>query len=648
MRQNSPVQSGHTRRPAPHAAVAKALSRLLACVTLAWLTLVLAAPLAFAVPPVLGAPSASGSAALGSAAPVPPAPKVAAPARAARSPAAPLSPSPAPAAAGSLAPAASGSAPAGVASAEPAPSASVPTDPALVEPAPAESAVPTPSASVPAPPASASAAPPASAAPSSSVPPAASAKADAQATAEVKLKDDAVFRVGAHAPQSAEQRAGEATRALNGAVKLEDRDVRVVTRGEAAVIYVGQTPIVQLYEEDATLAGDASLTVHAAAVAAKVRQAIYAEHTRGVIAKTVFSISLVIFLGLIALYVLRKSGDLERRGHEFLNEHAERISSLKVSSFEVVGRGSTRLILSVSLTLAKWTLRGAVIYGYVVVVTTLFEPTRGFAETLTQGLVTPVSAFVGRVAASLPVVVVVGFTAAIVLLLLRLSSLFFTSVSQGETQSEWVKRDMAESLAGLTNVGIVVLALVFAAPIVTGDPSGAFAKVGTHLLLALALAAAPILASAGLGAVLVLRRHVRFGDRIELAKVSGVIQHFGLFDLVLKDASGDELRVPYLAALLSPLRVVTRGKVSVVLLVDPRASQVQALAALRAGIAELGADTSVSLVSLDGAGARYRLRAPTGDADVRERLLLLASEALLRAKIPLAGASPRADSSDEA
>jgi len=465
---------------------------------------------------------------------------------------------------------------------------------------------------------------------------------------EVKLNDDTVFRIGAHGSQSAEQRAGEATRSLTGAVKLEDRDVRVVTRGDAAVIYVGQTPIVQLYEEDAVSAGDASLTVHAAAVAAKVRQALYAEHTRGVIAKTVFSISLVIFLGLIALYVLRKSGDLERRGHEFLNEHAERISSLKVSSFEVVGRGSTRLILSVSLTLAKWTLRGAVIYGYLVVVTTLFEPTRGFASTLTQGLVTPVSAFVGRVAASLPVVVVVGFTAAIVLLLLRLSSLFFASVSQGETHSEWVKRDMAEALNGLTNVGIVVLALVFAAPIVTGDPSGAFAKVGTHLLLALALSAAPILASAGLGAVLVLRRHVRFGDRIELAKVSGVIQHFGLFDLVLKDPSGDELRVPYLAALLSPLRVVTRGKVSTVLLVDPRASQVEALAALRAGIAELGPDTSVSLESLEPVGARYRLSAPAGESDVRERLLLLASEALLRAKIPLASGSRSSGFSDEA
>jgi hypothetical protein len=456
-----------------------------------------------------------------------------------------------------------------------------------------------------------------------------------------------VFRIAGLGSKSADERASEATRALNGALKLEDSDVRVVVRGSASVVYVGQTPIVQLYEEDAVAAGDASLTVHAAAIAAKVRQAVYAERTRGAIAEMVFSISLVVFLGLVTLYVLRKSGDLERRARAHLLANADRVVALKVSSFEVLGRGSTRLVVSVFLTLAKWMLRGAVLYGYVVVVTTLFEPTRGFAEQLTTGVSTPVSALVGRLAASLPVVVVVVIAAAIVVLLLRLSSLFFASVSQGETHTEWIKRDMAEALSGLTNVAIVVLALVFAAPIVTGDASGAFAKVGTHLLLALAFGAAPILASAGLGAVLVLRRHVRYGDRIELAKASGIIQHFGLFDLVLKDIAGDQLRVPYLAALLSPLRIIERGTVSARLLVDCGASQVEALAVLRAGVAELGPDTTVSLVSLDGAGACYRLSTPAGNADVRERLLLLASEALLRAKIPLARSGSRSRFTDE-
>jgi len=128
-------------------------------------------------------------------------------------------------------------------------------------------------------------------------------------------------------------------------------------------------------------------------------------------------------------------------------------------------------------------------------------------------------------------------------------------VAQGETKTDWVGRDMAEALGGLIGIVIVVVALVFAAPIVTGQPAGAFAKVGTHLLLAPALGAAPILASAALGAVIVLRRHVRTGDRVELGSAVGTVRHFGLVDLVLIDDHGDEVRVPYLAALLSPLRI---------------------------------------------------------------------------------------------
>ncbi|HEY6725931.1 MAG TPA: hypothetical protein VI197_17980 [Polyangiaceae bacterium] len=603
-----------------------AVARALACLVLVWATVALAAPPAASAPAPSAAPAPKEVTAPRAAPPTRTAPKVVAPPASADLAASPDLPAsaepPAIAAPPSSADPSSGAEP--LAEAEPPPSVAAPANPA-----------PEPSAAPPA-----SAEPVTSAAPPPSAPaPAASAKGEGVATAEVKLGDDVVFRIGAHGSKSAEQRAADASQALSGAVKLDAADVKVVARDQASIVYVGQTPIVQLYEEDAVNAGDASLTVHAAAVAAKVRHAVYAERTRGAIAKTVFSISLAVFLGLIALYVLRKSGDLERRGHALLHEHAERIFALKISSFEVLGRGSTRLILSVSLTLAKWTLRIAVLYGYVVVVTTLFEPTRGFAERLTSGLVTPVSAFVARVAASLPVVVVVLFTAAIVVLLLRLSSLFFASVSKGETHIDWIKRDMAEALSGLTNVAIVVLALVFAAPIVTGDPSGAFAKVGTHLLLALALGAAPILASAALGAVLVLRRHVRWGDRIELAKVSGVIQHFGLFDVVLKDPSGDDVRVSYLAALLSPLRIVPRGTVSAFLCVDPAASQVAALAALRAAVASLGQDASVTLVSLDAGGARYRLNAPVGEPDVRERLLLVASEALLQAKIPLARAA---------
>lgn len=459
----------------------------------------------------------------------------------------------------------------------------------------------------------------------------------ADASAEVRLSDEVVFSVQGRGNQTAQARASEITGALNDAVKLESGTVRIAPLRGAQVIYVGDLPIVELSAEDAKAANAASVEVHASSIAAKIKAALEAERQRSKIAETVFSISLVVFLGLLALFVLRKSGDLEHNARTRLEQNADRVVALKVSSFEVLGKGATRVLILVFLSVAKWLLRGAVIYTYLVVVTTLFEPTRGVAEQLTRGVVTPISALAGRLAASLPVVVVVLFAAATVVLLLRLSALFFSSISSGETSVQFIKRDMAEALGGLTSVSVVVLALVFAAPVVTGDREGAFARVGTHLLLALALGAAPILASAGLGALLVLRRHVRHGDRIKLAKIAGKIQHFGLIDLVLEDARGDRVRIPYLVALLSPLFVQSPNRVFVTLCVSARVSQQRVIDVLREALAKFDPAASVTLEGIDITGAHYLLGAPSSAHDTRERLLLAASEALLSAAIPLAG-----------
>ncbi len=458
--------------------------------------------------------------------------------------------------------------------------------------------------------------------------------------AEVRLREQVVFvfRTG-HGAQSAQARASTASAALTAAAKLEQTEVRIVPSGAAAVLYVGESPIAQLYEDDAHAAGDTSLEVHAAGIAAKVRQALQAERTRTLVADTVFAISLVIFLGLVTLFILRKSGEVARRVRMQLEERPERVTGLRVYSYQLLGPGSARLALLVLVNAGKWLLRGAVLYGYLVVVTTLFGPTRAFAERLTNWMVAPVSELVGRLAASLPVLVVVLFAIAVVWLLLRLTALFFESVAQGETESEWVRRDLAEALSVLVRIAIVVLALVFAAPIVTGQASGAFANVGSHLLLALALGSAPILASAGLGAVIVFRRHVRLGDQIEFGRANGTVEHFGLIDLLVVSNHGEPIRVPYFLALVSPLKITSGTAVHVTLMVDPNASQVEVLGTLRQCVAKISEEARVSLVELAGNGARYELSAPTSQGNTKERLLLEASEALRRAGIRLVGAS---------
>jgi small-conductance mechanosensitive channel len=212
-------------------------------------------------------------------------------------------------------------------------------------------------------------------------------------------------------------------------------------------------------------------------------------------------------------------------------------------------------------------------------------------------------------------------------------------VARGETKIVWVDREIARTLGALVRVALVVMGLVFAAPLITGSETGAFAKLGTHLLVAFALAAAPILASASVGAVTVLRHHLRLGDEVTIGKHRGRVQRFGLTDMLLK-AGDDAVRVPYLLALVVPVRIHAQDSLVVRLCVDTGAQHALALEVLEGVVREICEDGRVALVEIDTSGAHYTMTLPVPDTgDARQRVLLHASAALVKSGLPLAQAN---------
>src|SRR5690606_16388017 len=99
----------------------------------------------------------------------------------------------------------------------------------------------------------------------------------------------------------------------------------------------------------------------------------------------------------------------------------------------------------------------------------------------------------GRVATSLPVVVLVVIAGLAVAILLRVVGLFFEGLAEGTTSVAWLPPDLARPTSALLRTGMVVLALVFVAPVVTGDPDGALARSGLVALVALGVAGVPLL-----------------------------------------------------------------------------------------------------------------------------------------------------------
>lgn len=373
----------------------------------------------------------------------------------------------------------------------------------------------------------------------------------------VTLNDSPVFalRLGRRG-KTVEERVDAASAALEAAVKdATVETVRLEARDGVVIVYVGETPIVQLTEEDANAADDATLDVHAATVIASVRDAVGREQRRREIGNTAFAISLVVLLGLITVYLLRRFHDLADRGAAYLSSPRRAMSSVRMSSIEVIAPGTLRSMLLIGLSVTRWIGSLGVIYAWLIVVLSLFESTRGYTEQLTGYVVNPLAAMMARLAASLPTFVVAFVATLAVAVAVRFVGLFFASVARGEASLSWVPPDLAMALSVPLRVAMVVGALVFAAPIVTGDADGSLSLLGNLLSITTALASVPLLANAVIGLLIMWRRRVRIGERAELGGTRGRVLGLDLWSIRMEETNGNEVHIPHWLLLTHPMRV---------------------------------------------------------------------------------------------
>jgi len=431
------------------------------------------------------------------------------------------------------------------------------------------------------------------------------------ATMDVRLHERVVFTLrSGRAGQSAQERARAASTALESV--LEDPDApgaRVEEQPTGVAIFVGRTPIVTLGEDDAEAAGGAAtLHVFAAGVAAKVDDALRAERKRSAIAERVFSLSLLVFSGLLAFLVLRRVGDVSRRARLWVRAHPDRIPALRLGRIEVVRPLAVRGAVSVGLALAHRVAEFAIAYFWLIFALSRFEATRSYTDRLAGFVLVPLSALVGRLGAALPLVVVAAMAAVAVGVAVRFVDLFFGGVGRGETHVTWLPRDLAGPTSVLVRAGIVLSSIVLAAPLITGTDDGALSRAGVVALAALGLACTPVLACAAAGVPTVFGRRVAPGNYVEAGGRAGVVREVNLLEIVLEDMSGCEVRVPQLLGLWYPTRVMGVSPLaSVEIVLDPRARPAMVEAALVRAVGVTCDHLRVVLVALDAEGARWRV-----------------------------------------
>lgn len=527
----------------------------------------------------------------------------------------------------------------------PAADAATPTATATASSAPATtSAVPSLTAS--APPSSASSAP-------SVVPSAPSAATSAGASddhpaagkaepklAKVTLGDRTVFTLGAaRGSKSAEERAKNASHILAKILeKQTEGEVHAVEQGSGMLVVLGETTIVALNAEDARIAGEESVDSYAQTVVSAVSDAIDSERQRGKIDKRVFSASLVVFFGLIAFYLLRKTSEWAESAREWLEERGDTLS-IRVRQMEIVAPEVVETAALFALGALKWFVRVGILYAWLLVALSLFESTRGYTQRLTGWVLAPLTELTERIASTLPVLVVAALALIAIWVLLRFVQLLFEAVARRETTLAWVPPDLARPTSVLVRLGIVLAALIFAAPIVTGNSDGPLARTGLLALMSLGLAATPLVSSALVGGINVFARRLRVGEHVEVRGRRGRVSKLGLFELCLELEDQSELRMPYVVLTWSSLRLLgTAPVLEVELAIAASANIVECEAALLAAASDGFSHAKVGLTRADGRALHFSVSARAQRLSQQPELLKKLVERLRAAGIQL-GAS---------
>ncbi|HEX9297052.1 MAG TPA: gamma-glutamylcyclotransferase [Polyangiaceae bacterium] len=458
------------------------------------------------------------------------------------------------------------------------------------------------------------------------------------AGAPVKMRDVRVFTVRIPwGGRTAEERARAAAQALQRVVEAnEPANVRVEERGDVAIVYVGDRPIIQLGRDDALAAGDVSLSVHADSIASKIRDGLSFEEKRVSLLKTGLMLLGVLLSGIIAVFLLRRVGKLWRAMRAWLTEHPDRIPALRVQSIEVVRPSTLRLILSATARLLAILLQIGIGYGWLLFALYIFEPTRQYTGRLTEVVLTPLSGLISKVGTSLPVLAVAGLSIVALFVLLRFVGLFFDSAARGETSIAWVPPDLVGPTSFVVRLVIIVLFLVVAIPFVTGSENNALARIGLVALISIGLASTPLLASMCVGIAVIYGRSLQPGDFAHFGSHAGRIETVTLLEVRLRDGNGSQLRVPHLLSLFHPTRVFGRSRpVSAIVTITSKKPQPAVRELLLQTAAHVGTNPQLELVALDQDGARYCVTVQSELPDGPYRLHCAICDALIDNSIPL-------------
>ncbi len=427
---------------------------------------------------------------------------------------------------------------------------------------------------------------------------------------------------------SAQVRARAATVIISRALEDSEHQVTLVPRPASpnVELVVDGAVVLDLAPADAQLRGLAP-SIYYETVRAELATFLDKEGRRSQLQQTVLSISLIVFAGLLLLLAIRFIRSRTRDARSWTEKLAQG-PGLRIRDLEVLSPQTVEGIFYVLVGVGSLLVQVALLYGYLVYAFSRFAFSRGWVDPLGHIVFGPLLGMGRRIGGGIPtlILLIVGFY--VVRGALRLVSVYFSHVARGELASPFGAPDTAVPARTIASAAVVIIAFLTLGPLAGESGMSAFSLVAYLTIGAVALGLVPVLASAGVGMVVLFGRRIRPGEWVRIGALVGEVAEVSFVDITLVPPGSGRIRLPHLTLLFTAVQHLAGAPATHVRVpLDPRVAAATAMALLHEAAKRIG-DAEVRLDELTGDAALYRVTLRDAHPDAEGPLWLAVTEAL--------------------
>ena len=441
--------------------------------------------------------------------------------------------------------------------------------------------------------------------------------------------------------QDARGRARDISRSLSAAIEADKPDrpdaatAAVQVKDGLMVVRVRGYQVALLYPEDATAAGYPSLETYAENISGTLQDFVPSQIRRGSLQQTVLHLFLSVFIGLVAVVVLRQLRAVFDRADEALADRKGHFAPLTILRVPVLSGEAVFGALAFLLDVGRWMATAVTSLLAVAAIMSQFAATRPkLREGVAWGLQLLLNG-VQKLGSAVPQVIL---AMALVLALhgaLRVAHVLLDGVKN--RRIDW--NQLPPERVPLFRRMMSVLVVLLAAPLVVAAAFGGFGSPIEKLALGASgvglLGAVPTVANWLVGLVIMWRGTLAPGDWVDLGGHHGEVTRLSFSEICLVPEDGGTIHVPMLRLLFHPMRRMPSVEATVRVLVVRDKPAKEVLEAVRKAVAKV-AGARVEVISAQDGVMELLVRAPSDLRSTRQDVWLALCDAADREEVRLA------------